>query len=123
MDKTVEIKAKEIDLPIIDLKPYVGKDAKIEVVTTHQGEHGYYVRVATEVIDTVPGRDGEIELRASRIFGLQEDGEGNIGWGKETKLGFFLKQMKVEHYDGLVGQTVKVQVMTGKDGRKFLSFD
>ena len=113
----------EIVLPSIDVSKYIGRRVKIEKVSEHSGNFGYYVKIASKVLDTIEGGKEPIELRASRIFGLQEDGEGNIGWGKDTKLGIFLKKMKVSHYNDLVGKEVVVQTNTNKDGREFLAFN
>jgi hypothetical protein len=113
----------EIELPQIDISKYIGKKTKIELVTEHQGAFGYFVKVQSVIIDTITGRKQPIELRASRIFGLQENDENQIGWGKTTKLGLFLKKMRVSHYKDLVGKEIVVQSMTNKDGREFLTFN
>jgi len=123
-DKEVQLETTgEIELPTIDVSKYVGNKAKIEMVTEHEGVWGYYVKVQTEIIETIEGGKEPIKLRASRIFGLQQDDEGNIGWGKDTKLGVYLKKMKVAHYKNLVGKEIVVQSMTNKDGRDFLTFN
>ena len=88
----------EIDLPKLDLKPYIGKKSIIKYVTEHQGQHGYYVKFTSDIIDVIKRDNAEdIELTASRIFGLQEDKDKKIGWGAETKLGVFLKENGVKH--------------------------
>lgn len=126
-DKEMHLEGtKEIDLPTIDVSKYIGKEAKIELVTEHKGEFGFYIKIQTEIIDTVTGAGGKnpIELRASRIFGLQQDEDKNIGWGKDTNLGIFLAKHKVEHYKDLVGKTIKVQTTTSKKSKRdFLSFN
>ena len=114
----------EIELPQIDVSKYVGKKAKIESVTEHQGQFGYYIKIQSEVLDTIEGGKEPIHLRASRVFGLQEDAEGKIGWGKDTNLGVFLKKKKVGHYKDLVGLEVVVQTQTSKKNQKdYLSFN
>jgi len=115
----------EIDLPQLDLTPYIGKKAKIAAVTEHKGEFGYYVKIQTEVIARLTEKRKEpLELKASRIFSLQEDEEGRIGWGKETNLGLFLKKKGVKHYKDLVGKEVIVQTVTNKkQQRDFLSYN
>ena len=113
----------EIELPSIDVSKYVGKKAEIEKVSEHSGNYGYYVKVQTAIIDTIEGGKEPLKLRASRIFGLQEDNSGKIGWGKDTKLGVYLKKMDVNHYNDLVGKEVVVQSQTNKDGRDFLTFN
>lgn len=113
----------EIELPTIDVSKYIGKKAKIELVTEHKGTFGYYVKVATAVIDTVQGGKNPIQLRASRIFGLFEDKNGKVGWGKATKLGLFLQKMNAKHYKNLVGKDVIVQSQTNSNGTDFLTFN
>jgi len=124
-NKEVHLKGtKEIELPSIDVSAYIGKDAEIETVTEHEGQFGFFILVKTNVLDTIEVPNKEpIELRASRLFSLQQDDEGNIGWGKNTQLGMYLKKMKVEHYEGLIGKDVKVQTMTNKkNGKEYLTF-
>lgn len=123
-DKEVHLESTgEIALPSIDVSKYVGNKAKITEVTEHEGNWGYYIKIQTEAVEKIEGGKKPIELRGSRIFGLQEDDEGHIGWGKDTKLGAYLKKMKVKHYKDLVGKEVVLQSMTNKDGRDFLTFN
>ena len=111
---------REIELPKLDVKEYIGNRALIESVEECEGKHGYYVRVQTAPVATIGEK--KIELRASKIFGLQQDAEGNHGWGRDTKLGVFLKKMNVPHYNDLVGKEVIVQTQASKDGVDFLTF-
>ena len=113
----------QIELPKLDMRQYVGQEATIEEVTEHNGRHGYYVKATTGLVDTKGSEENPIEIRASKIFGLQKDEEGNIGWGKETKLGSFLRAMKVDHYNDLVGKGVIVTMRRTKDDKEFLTFE
>jgi len=100
----------EIELPKLDVSGYVGKKAKIEQITTFIGKYGYCVKVETESLATIKNKDGDtVPLRAGKIFGLQEN-DGQIGWGKDTKLGKFLKSKNVNHYEKLKGKEVMVQM-------------
>jgi hypothetical protein len=112
----------EIELPTIDVRQYVGKRVKISDVGTFKGEFGYCVKVQTEIVETIRTAKKDIPLRGSRIFGLQEDDQGNIGWGAETKLGVFLKKMKAKVPKDLIGKEVILQVKTAKSGTEFLEF-
>jgi len=113
----------EIDLPTIDVTQYIGKKTKIESVSEHQGNWGYYIKVESEVLETITGGKDDVVIKASRIFGLQEDNAGKIGWGEGTNLGLFLKKMGVKHYNDLAGKEVIVQTVTNKnDGKDYLSF-
>ena len=118
----------EIELPSIDISPHVGKKVKIESVKEYEGNYGFYIKAETLVIATladVKDKDGNpIQLRASRIFGLQTDAQGNIGWGEKTKLGNFLKKKNVKHYRDLVGVEVQTtSVSNENDGKDYLSFN
>ena len=113
----------EIELPSIDVSQYIGKKSTIELVTTHTGKFGYYVKVQSKIVDTIEGGKEPIKLRASRIFGLQEDADKKIGWGKDTKLGKYLKKMNVKHYKDLVGKEITVQSQTSESGTDFLTFN
>lgn len=119
----------QIELPSIDITPYVGKKVKVESVKEYEGNYGYYIKIETEVIatledvkDSVTGKP--VELRASRIFGLQTDAQGNIGWGEKTKLGVFLKKKNAKHYKDLVGmEVVTTSVTNQNDEKDYLSFN
>lgn len=123
----------EITLPTLDVTQYIGKKVRIEEITENEtmqyskdGKPGYFIRIVTSPVDVrkdMKGDDGEpMVLRASRVFGLQTDSKGQIGWGKETKLGIYLAKMGVKHYNELVGKTVTVQLQTAKDGKEYLTF-
>lgn len=120
---------KEIDLPSLDVSKYIGWKTKIAQVSENQGQFGYFIKIETDVLEVVqemkdPDTGKPLQLRASRVFGLQEDSEGNVGWGKQTKLGQFLEKMKCKHYNDLVGKEVIVQTVTNKnDGRDYLTFN
>jgi hypothetical protein len=117
----------EIELPKFDVSKYVGKMVAIEEVTEHEGEYGYFIKVVTQPLEVVTRKVDNVEtetpIKASRVFGLQTDAEGNIGWGADTKLGIFLRKMKVSHYRELPSRAVQVQKQTNKDGKEFLTFD
>ena len=61
----------QIELPSLDISPYIGQKVKIEKVEEHEGNFGYYIRIITEPVATIK-RDGndDIVLRATRMFGL-----------------------------------------------------
>ncbi|MFW5852450.1 MAG: hypothetical protein ACOCUR_00295 [Nanoarchaeota archaeon] len=120
--KKVSLKeTKKIELPTLDITPYVGKMTKVANVEEYEGRYGYFVKVETETLDTIEIGGEQKPLTASKILGLHQDKEGNIGWGEETKLGLFLKKMNVPHYKDLVGKEVQVQKQTSKEGQDFLT--
>lgn len=116
-----------VDLPRIDLDPYIGKDAKIELIEEFEGAYGPYVRLSTAVIDKIKKQSGSdvIELRASRVLGLvrvEKDGKSVVGWGNESKTAAFLKAKGASHYRELLGKSIKIQTQTNKEGQTFLTF-
>ena len=112
----------EIELPSVDISKYVGKLVKVDNITEHKGNYGYYINVKTEVVDTIEKTGFDpLEIFASRILGLQQNKSGQIGWGKDTKLGIFLRKMKCKHYNDLMGKKVLLQKTEGRDGQEFLT--
>jgi len=68
---------------------------KVAEVKEYEGNFGYYIRITTETVAELDEEDQEgnkISLKASRLFGLQENADGQIGWGEKTQLGTFLKK-------------------------------
>jgi len=119
----IEMEIKQIALPEIDLKKYIGKKAKIESVKTFEHpQHGPYVQVASDLLDTIEGGSKNIEIRATMAFGLHQDKEGTWGWGEKTKLGKLLKEFGVTHPNELVGRDITCQIGKRKDGRDRLEF-
>jgi hypothetical protein len=96
-------------------------------VKEFEGNFGYYIRVETETVATLEQKDKEgnpIIITGSRIFGLQTDAEGKVGWGEKTKLGNYIKKMKCNHYKDLVGKEVQLTSVTNEnDGKDYLSFN
>ena len=101
----------EVELPKFDAEKYIGTKVNIASVKEMTGVYGYFIRVETDPVETYKGADGEPkDIRGSMNFGLVELEDGKIGWGKDAKLGMFLKHMKVNHYRDLVGKQVILQV-------------
>ncbi len=113
----------QIELPTLDLSPYIGKKSTIEKIEEHEGQHGFYIKIYSAQIDEIDGKEGKVGLFATRIFGLQTNEAGELGWGEKTLLGVFLKKMKVEGYKDLIGKEIIVQSQTNKnDGKDYLTF-
>ena len=121
-DKQVELDIKGIiDLPKVDVKPYAGKEVQIVKVRTFEGKYGYYVKMESEVLETLKGAKDDIIIKATRLFGLHEDDKGNIGWGEDTELGKFLAKHKVKTLGECVGLKVTTNIIE-KNRTEFLSF-
>lgn len=133
-------KSGEIEPQGFNPQDFIGKDALIESIDERIGQYGFFIVVKTEPVD-----DGGNEIRASKMFGLQQDKEGNWGWGPESKLAVFLNKQGVNHYKELVDNPqyekktdnngrsyrvisgkpkfkVKLQTGTNKQGKEFLTF-
>lgn len=122
-DVQVSIPVGKIDLPKIDVSKYIGQKAKIDSALTYEGKFGMYVKVLTKVIDTIGKGDNKIELRGSKILGLQQDSDGIYGYGEGTKLDLFLKKYKCKELKDLVGKEVVLQSQTSDTGTDFLTFN
>lgn len=120
-EKPIELgQTGPISLPKLNVEDYVGRKVKISSVTEHKGNYGYFVKIVTDIVDTL---DNGTELKGSKVIGLQQDEKGNIGWGEGTKMANFLNKMKVAHYRGLIGKEVIIQLTPPKqDGMQFLTF-
>lgn len=133
-------KAGQVEPQGFNAEDYIGFEKYIESIEERVGEYGFYIVIKTERVD-----DGNKEIRASKMFGLQQDEEGNWGWSPESKLFHFLQKMGVNHYSQLVGNPqyeilkdnsgntyrritgdkvfiVKLQVDQNKKGKQFLAF-
>jgi hypothetical protein len=86
-DKKVDIPTGQIVLPKIDIKLYIGKKAKIASADIFEGNYGMYVKISTEIVDTIGKGDQKIELCGTKILGLHKDEKENWGWSADTKLG------------------------------------
>ncbi len=130
----------EIEKQVFDPTPYIGNTSFIEFIEERKGQYGFYIRLLSQVVD-----DGASEIRASAIFGLEENKEGGIGWPPDSKLYNFLKKFNVSHYRDLIagpvttelkdnkGESfrrisggmktqVKIQTRQVKDGKEYLTF-
>jgi len=135
LDSSGEIEPQEFDPT-----PFIGKDSMIAFIEEHEGQFGFFIKIFSLPVD-----EGNREIRATRLFGLQQDKDENVGWGPKSTLGLFLKKHGVSHYKDLVegpqtheekdsqGKTfrkisgvpkiqIKIQTRTAKNGRDYLTF-
>jgi len=118
-----------IDLPRVDVTEYIGKKAEIEFVTEHKGNYGHFVKFVTKAMGSLKDEKKQIVTdkeglpvlaTGSLIIGLNEDKDGNIGWGKDSKMSRFLAKYGVDHYKKMKGKEVLVQGRDS-DGKTFLT--
>ena len=130
----------EIEKQEFDPTPYIGQDSFIEFIEERKGQYGFYVKLISKVVD-----EGDREIRATAIFGLMENKEGEIGWPPDSKLYNFLKKFNASHYRDLMSGPVtttlkddngesyrrisggmktpiKIQTRQAKDGKEYLTF-
>lgn len=106
-----------IDLPPLDVEPYVGKKSAIIKADTYEGKHGPYVLMETDWVDE------KQRIRASKIFSLYEHPETkDVGWPKDGKLALFLKKVGATNLKDVIGKVVTCQGETKKDGKIYLTF-
>ncbi len=110
----------QIELPQLDVTQYIGTKVKIASVEKRKGQYGFFLRIASEPVAKL---DNGTEIRATKIFGLQQDESGTWGFGDETKLGTFLKKKGVKDPAQLKDIEVVVQTVTGDNGRDYLTFN
>lgn len=103
-------KAGEIELPKFDPTPFIGKESFIEQIEERVGQYGFYIVIKSQPVD-----EGRLQIRASRMFGLQQDEKKEWGWGPKTQLGLFLKKHNVDNYKKLLGNP-KVETLKDKEG-------
>jgi hypothetical protein len=119
----------EVELPSFARK-YTNVKTEIEGYELHKGsykgEDSYYLRVFTapvgkEIIkDKETKQDKEIEIRASRNFGVILQ-DGKYVWGSQSKLGKFMRK----HGLTKISELTKVKVVTNievKDESEYLSY-
>lgn len=115
---------REIELPTLDIRPFLNIKTKIEKVEYQEGKEyrgkpSYFAKFTTQVI----GKSGDIEIRASKIIGLQMDENGQVGWGKGTQMDIFLKKFKVKSPKEMIGKEVLTSAIVNKNsGKEFVSF-
>jgi len=86
------------------------------------------LKVYSEPLDMMIFADGsKKEIRASEMFNLkviEKEGKKNIGWSQNPKgkLFQFMRNLKANTPQDLIGQFVTIVKRTGKDGRTYLGF-
>ena len=129
---------KPIESKGVDLSQFEGRRIQIESaeVITVQSKFSNKVdgqaevlRVQSEPVSTMQDRDGnQVPLRASELFNLTRNEEGELGrpTGAKGKLAKFMKKLGAKHPSELVGKeaTVRIRTKQGADGmtREFLGF-
>jgi len=120
LDQIKKLEQQELN---IDAKQYIGMKTIIKNIETGDGDFGKFVRLETDVIDLIGDREPKYPLKASRLFSLYDDGQGNLGWLAKSNLGVFMEKMKCNSLKELIGKEVIVQtVVSKKNGKEYLTF-
>lgn len=125
-DVEINTKLQPVEVEKYDNAQHLGKKVKIESIKIHMtdrfGKKSYYLKVMTEVLDVLDN-DKKTEIRASKIFSLQEDEQKNVGWAEDSKLSRFMKSVGASTPDELVGKVVVVTLTDiNEHGQRFCTF-
>jgi len=122
----------------VDLKQFEGQKSKIvkylviDSITSYD-ETGHYkeglkrpikkLKIMTEPITKIETKDGNIEIRASELFGMKErDGMWGVSDSPKAGIQIFLKRQKVSKVEELPGTEVTIKANENKEGKTFLGF-
>jgi len=123
--KEVDIQDKiigEIELPKFDPTKYIGMKSKIASVKTFEGKFGYYIDIESLPLDTFE-KDGETkEIKATKRLSIHTNDKNEIGWGKGTVTGDFMKKYECDKLKDLIDKEIVIQTIT-KSGKDFLTFN
>jgi hypothetical protein len=113
----------EVEMPKIDVTQYIGKKAKILNAIVITTQYGRAFKFETEVIANVGTEEKPIEIKATKLLGLQQDEEGVWGISKDSKAKEFFTKYKIENHKDMIGKVVVVQATEPKNGTQFLTFN
>ena len=127
---------KEIEVGGIDLSEFEGQAVAIAKLNIKKMKSFYHesgmaetLLVESEPVTTVETEDGDVEIRASEVFNLRVDENGDaIGYSSSprSKLKKFMKKQKVSEPKELIGTKVRLRIRekTNTDGTtsEFLGF-
>jgi hypothetical protein len=112
----------EIELPKIDVKQYIGTKAKIVKADVVKTQFGRAIKFETEVIAKEGTKENPIEIKATKMIGLQVDENGVYGIAKGTKAKEFFEVYNIKSHKEMIGKTVTIQATEEKNGVQFLTF-
>jgi hypothetical protein len=103
----------EVEMPKLDIMPYVGKKTTIANVKYIEGEYNgrptIYAKLESESLDILKMADGSgKELRATKLLSLMQLEGGKVGWTKNGNTAAYLKKMGVKLPDELKGKPITV---------------
>lgn len=123
-------KLKPLESKGVDLTEFEGARVKIAELKIVEVPSQYTdskkqdcLKVISEAVTEIPLDDGNIEVRATELFNLTRDKETNeLGWSKadNASLNKFLKKMKCNSPEDLIGKLVTIKTRTTKEGKTFL---
>lgn len=117
--KGVKGNSAAVDLRKYDKKETTIAEAHVVRVPSQYSETGYQwsLRVLSDVLETIDGEEGPIEFRASELFNLVQDEEGNLtGFptGDGSNLMRFMRDIGITKADKLEDLAEVIEVLKGK---------
>ena len=128
--KEVNISTGTIDMPSIDMTPYIGKKAKIATakvvespfIDERTGKQKMSLYIETESVAVIGEGEKAINLKGTKFFPLYYSDKGDLGWGEKTTTGVFLAKHNSKQIKNLIGKEVTIQIRTSKkDNRDYLT--
>ena len=113
----------EVEMPKIDVTQYIGKKAKIVVAKVIETQYGRAIKLETEIIATEGTTEKTIQIKATKLLGLQQNAEGVWGISKDSKAKEFFTKYKISNHKEMIGKIIIVQATETKNGTQFLTFN
>lgn len=125
LTKIGKTESEGVDLDKFDKKPAKIEGAKVEKVPskyTPKDEEGnnipqHVLKVFSEVVETLGEGEEQVEFRASELFNLIQDSNGNLtgfNVGEKSNLGKFLRDLRID-LDKMNSLQDVIDVLTGKE--------
>lgn len=100
-----------------DVTHHVGKWIEIEKIYPVKTKFGTALKIETAVLETIMDKDKSIEIRANKLFSLNDEKQIVI----DGQLDKFLTKLGVEQPSDAIGKTVQV-LKIERDDKTFLTF-
>jgi hypothetical protein len=113
----------EVVMPKIDVTKYIGQKAQIVSAKVISTQYGRAIKLETEIIAKEGNSEKPIDIKATKLLGLQQDAEGTWGISKDSKAKEFFTKYKVSNHKQMIGKTVIIQATEPKNGTEFLTFN
>lgn len=113
----------EVEMPKIDVTKYIGTKAKIVSAKVVGTQYGRAFKFETEVVAKEGTKEKPIDIKGTKLIGLQQDENGTWGISKDSKAKEFFTKYKINNHKDMIGKVVILQATEPKNGVQFLSFN